>query len=401
MSLINKMLQDLDERHAVPGTAPAFAGRSGSMAEHVRSVRSRRISGGFWYIVATVVLVAVGGVGWVLWQPTPHPGLTDLADQSSRTGAPKAVPGDQAGATPGAEATGPSAVAESATATAKSAAALVRTAAVSPSAHSAPAKAEPARPDILRLATELTTPIPARRERPAAKEIRKPGKSGIDGKTLATLPPDAPLRATAVSPAPGHIDRRASGTVHERAEDEYRRAVNLVNLGRVAEGMEGFRKALQIDPEHEAVRQTLVALLLEAKRVSEAAALLTDGLALNPSNTGFAMLLARTLVERDDIAGALELLQKHALTGSGNADYHAFVAALYQRLDRHKEAVEEYQTALRLAPAAGVWWIGLGISQQALDRRQDALAAFKRAKETGNLAPELVVFADQRVKRLQ
>jgi MSHA biogenesis protein MshN len=149
------------------------------------------------------------------------------------------------------------------------------------------------------------------------------------------------------------------------------------------------------------VRQTLVALLLEAKRVDEAAAVLQDGLALDPSNTGFAMLLARALVERNDVGGALALLQKHAPTAQTNAEYHAFAGALYQRLERHGDAISEYQAALKLAPNAGVWWIGMGISQQALNRPKQAVAAFQRAKDSGNLAPGLIVFTDSRLKLLK
>ena len=174
-----------------------------------------------------------------------------------------------------------------------------------------------------------------------------------------------------------------------------------MNQGRIAEGMDGFRHALEIDPKHEAARQTLVALLLEAKRVDEAAVLLQEGLALDAQNTGFAMLLARIMVESNDIPTALFVLQRHAAPPDRNPDFHAFAAALYQRLDRHKEAIEQYQAALGLAPSAGVWWLGLGISFQAVERRQDALEAYTRAKSAGNLAPDLLGFVEQRLRQLQ
>ena len=177
--------------------------------------------------------------------------------------------------------------------------------------------------------------------------------------------------------------------------------MNLVNQGRIAEGMDSIRSALQIDPGYEIARQTLVALLLESKRVDEAAAALREGLALNAANSGFAMLLARIMVERNDVKGALALLRAHAPQADDNAGYHAFTAALYQRLDRHDEAIDQYQAALRLAPGAGVWWVGLGISYQATDRRKAAAEAFGRAKAAGNLAPPLLVFVDQRLRQLR
>lgn len=49
----------------------------------------------------------------------------------------------------------------------------------------------------------------------------------------------------------------------------------------------------------------------------------------------------------------------------------------------------------------GAWWVGLGISQEASDRRKEALSAFKRAYATGDLSQELIAYVDQRMRVLQ
>jgi MSHA biogenesis protein MshN len=258
-----------------------------------------------------------------------------------------------------------------------------------------PQRSEKINVDMLRLATELTTPIPQRSPRTSSSR-------SSSNALIAAAKTVSAQRALADEPAaaPGKIDRRSNTSSRNRAESEFRRAVNLVNQGRIAEGMDGFRHALESDPGHETARQTLVALLIEAKRVDEAALSLQEGLAVT-GNTGFAMLLARIMVESNDIPTALIVLQRHAAPPDRNPDFHAFAGALYQRLDRHKEAIEQYQAALRLAPSAGVWWLGLGISLQTVGRLKDALEAFTRAKSAGNLAPDLLSFVDQRLRQLQ
>jgi len=365
MSLINQMLRDLDKRHAPDGLAgPATRG----MSEHAQAVPARAgMSDLFWRIMAAAMLFAVAWVAWVVWQLMPRPIVTDLAYQSAR--APAVAKSDPAP---------------------PAAAAVKAEAAPAPKAET-PAPQAAARPafDMLRLATELTTPVPQRR----ANAPR--GKVAPKVKEAAAQP----IRAA--QPAEGKIDRRANTSANYRAEQEFRRAVALVNQGRIAEGMDGLRRTLEIDPRHEAARQTLVALLLEAKRVDDAAGVLREGLAFNSENTGFAMLLARIMVERKDVSAALSLLRKHAAPPDRNPDFHAFTAALYQRLDRHNEAIEQYQTALRLAPSGSVWWVGLAISYQAVDRPKDALEAFTRARSAGDLAPGLVAFVDQRLRQLQ
>jgi MSHA biogenesis protein MshN len=191
------------------------------------------------------------------------------------------------------------------------------------------------------------------------------------------------------------------GTPAERAETEFRKATGLLNQGRVAEAIDGYKSALQQDPRHGAARQALVGLLLENRRIDEAQQFLQEGLTLNPDRSNYAMLLARIQVERGDLQGAHDLLSQHAASAANNADYHAFDAALLQRLGRHKEAVAGYQAALRLAPRAGVWWMGMGISLQADNHSAEALDAFTRAKSAGGLSPDLLSFIDQRMKQLQ
>jgi MSHA biogenesis protein MshN len=94
----------------------------------------------------------------------------------------------------------------------------------------------------------------------------------------------------------------------------------------------------------------------------------------------------------------LERTLPHAAAQSG---YEAFLAALLQRDEQHRRAVEHYLVALRTAPEAGLWWMGLGISYQALQRQGEALDAFARAKASGSLTAELSTFVDSRLAQLK
>jgi len=389
MSLINKMLRDLDKRHAAQGAATAPAG---GLSRHMRPVAERTLASDFfWRTMAMTMLFAVGWVAWLVWQLTPpHPIVTELAYQSSRarTASPGDVASPRSDSAPAPQAPTPQ--------PAPPPAAPIPAAGPASAQATPPQRSDRVNFDMLRLATELTTPVPQRSSRAS------PSRSGSRAPVGAAKAVAAqPALAGDPAAAPGKIDRRSNASSRNRAESEFRRAVNLVNQGRIAEGMDGFRRTLEIDPEHEAARQTLVALLLETKRVDAAAASLREGLALNTGNTGFAMLLARIMVERNDIPAALIVLQRHAAPAERNPDFHAFAAALYQRLDRHQEAIEQYQRALGLAPSAGVWWLGLGISFQAVEQRKDALEAFTRAKSAGTLAPDLLAFVEQRLRQLQ
>ena len=383
MSLINKMLRDLDKRHAPQlGTAAP----AGVLSRHMHAVPARTLASDFfWRTMAMLMLFAVGWVAWLVWQLTPRPIVTDLVYQSSRGTAPAPARSSRPDSAPAPQSAAP-----------QSAPVLPAASASAAAQPPLPQRSEKINVDMLRLATELTTPIPQRS--PRASSSRSGSKAPVAAARTVSAQPALADEAAA---APGKIDRRSNTSSRSRAESEFRRAVNLMNQGRIAEGMDGFRRALEIDPGHEAARQTLVALLIETKRVDEAALSLQEGLAVDSGNTGFAMLLARIMVESNEIPTALVVLQRHAAPPDRNPDFHAFAGALYQRLDRHKEAIEQYQAALRLAPSAGVWWLGLGISLQAVGRPKDAQEAFTRAKSAGNLAPDLLSFVDQRLRQLR
>src|SRR5260221_12387588 len=100
---------------------------------------------------------------------------------------------------------------------------------------------------MARLATELTTPLPKRSSRASSPRSGSRTPAGAAEAVTAQ-----PALAGDPAAAPGQIDRRSNTSSRNRADNEFRRAVSLVNQGRVGEGMDGFRRALHTEPRHEA-----------------------------------------------------------------------------------------------------------------------------------------------------
>jgi MSHA biogenesis protein MshN len=426
MSLINKMLQDLDKRHAADGGGKA-------LPPQLRPVAARKDWSRVMWEIGAGLVIGAGWSVWVLYQISPRSVVTELAFQSQAKKPHQAAAGLQApegsqvqpppvasaAALPN-PAVPPAAPLGAGAPVPPAAAPAVATAASMPVPQLSPG-GEAIKVDMLRLATEITTPFNEKSfgVKPGT-ERKSQGGSAQEVKAAGKVKPAAPalaaLEAQASSPAekpgtaapaakaqgPASIDKQMRVAMPaERAEMQFRNATALLNQGRVAEAIDGYKTTLLLDSGHLAARQALVGLLLENKRVDEAQQFLQEGLNLSPERSNYAMLLARIQVERGDLQGAHELLDRHAAGAANSADYHAFDAAVLQRLGRHKEAVAGYQAALRLAPRAGLWWMGLGISLQADNRGAEALDAFRRARSAGGISPELLSFVDQRVKQLQ
>lgn len=260
------------------------------------------------------------------------------------------------------------------------------------------------------------SPIPAPAPRPAREPERTPAEAAPAAQKPAgkpvpatakvaaaatAMPPEVPSEGREAPALAPSIDKKPRQlTPQQQAENEFARAASLVRQGRIHEAVEGLRGVLQLHPGSVPARQMLAALLVESRRAGEAEQVLQEGLAANPQEPRLALVLARLQAERGEFQPALETLQAAAPAAANDADFQGLMGTMQQRLSRHGEAVAHYLAAARLAPQAGVWWMGLGISLQAEGRVADAREAYQRARATNSLSPELVAFVDQRLARL-
>lgn len=234
-------------------------------------------------------------------------------------------------------------------------------------------------------------------EQQPAERANKPVAAPVQAATEPVVIKSAPNTA----PEPAGADDMKQISPAQRADRRYREALTLISQGRMGEAQAMLEDALKLDPRHLGARQALLGILVDSRRLAQAEQLLQDGLALNIAPPSLAMALARLQMERGDQSAALATLERYLPQGQGSADYEAFFAALLQRAERHGDAISHYQAALRAQPGRAVWWMGLGISLQAEKRVAEAEQAFSRARVLPGLTPELQAFVDQRLKQLQ
>jgi len=376
MSLINRMLQDLEARRA--------ADQGEMLSKDVRPLPAAREAN--W--LRPVALMALGAAilvgGFMVWtevqeRPAPPPSVAVPKPIVPAPVAPQPAPV-------------PAQAAPAEAPPLQAAAASVVVPANAPPATQAVPAAPSAKPEPAPVPAAPKTEAPAvERELKVATSISSPREAQQESATAR------PLRKEPAAPAV--IEKKVRNVpAKERAESEYRKALGLLNQGRPQEALAGFGTVLQADPTHVNARVAAANLLAEQQRPADALALLEEGLGLLPGQPQLAMRLARLQIERGDLRGAADTLQAARGGGSGSAEYHALHGAVLQRLTFHKEAVAEYQAALRLAPQAGVWWMGLGISLEADGRGAEAREAYQRARASGTLSAELDRFVEQKLR---
>ena len=124
---------------------------------------------------------------------------------------------------------------------------------------------------------------------------------------------------------------------------------------------------------------------------------LQEGLAISPTEPKLASLYARLLVRLGRVDRALATLKRAAPQLSSDPAYHAFIAALNQRLGEHRVAASTYQDVLEYVPENGVWWMGMAISLEALDEQREAVKAYQRALQAQSLTQDLERYVGQRL----
>lgn len=340
MSLINKMLQDLDARGSAPGGADPQLIKPVPRAERKLVPR----------VALAVGLVAVLAVaGWIGWRTLHKARVTPPVAQAPMPLA-KVPPG------------------------------MVR---ITPPQPAVPPAVSPAEPPAVSTPGPVSAPV-------ATAAVPAPVKQTLRVHA-APVEPDAPQDAGSVTRSMG-----AQGS-----EAQYRRALADLQDGRVHDAIAGLERTVQLDPRHDAARQTLVGLLVEAHRIDDAVRQLQLGLGLDPRQPAMAMLLARLQIEAGAGAAAIDTLQRTLPFAKGNGDYQAFYAGVLERQQRHGDAAAQYQAALAATPGNPLWLMGLGIALQGDNRNGEALAAYQAASASGALPAELQAFVERKLRQLK
>lgn len=347
MSVINQVLQQLEQRRATPAAAAADVGVP---LAPVRPQRPRRL--------AVISVLGVGAVSVAAFGDWPQ--LFQSPAKAVQAAAPMAAVDDRPP------------VASPAVAAAR------------PASEPAVAAAPADRPGRSRQRAKAQPSEAASTSRPAVLAAAAPVGYRVPGPR-----PLAP-------PLPSLTKRAAAETPQARAQVLAQQATESAQAGHRQLAIERAIEALKLDPALHVARHLAAALMAESGRAGEAEALLREGLGEHTPPAA-AALLARLVAERGDSDGALALLDRHRLN---DADAQGLRGALYARRGDPARARAAYEAALAQRPQTATWWLGLGIALEAEQQAPDARLAYERARTLGLAEPELAAYADTRLRAL-
>lgn len=347
MSVINKMLRDLDARRGearlpdLPQAAtPAAMDGTASVGLPVGQ-RVRR-----WGLGLALMIALAGSLAWYLHatQPVTPPALP-LAAVPAAIPAP-VQPELPVASAPPAEPPASEPAPQSLTAEAPPAMAAER---------------EPARPQRRR--SEAAVAVQAA---PAAERPRSRSRATSEA-TLAPAASPSSVRTPPVvadGPSPAAAERRQSA-----AQETLAQAQSLWDAG-----------------SREAARELVRDAVIVAERAQ-------------PVDVALLGQLVREQVRMELALGrpgpVLALLTRLEAPLSGQADLWAVRGNAAQRLGRHPESVQAYLAALRLRPGEQRWMLGAAVSLAALGQLEAAAQQAEQARAMGPVSPEVWTYLQQ------
>lgn len=185
------------------------------------------------------------------------------------------------------------------------------------------------------------------------------------------------------------------------ADKLYREAVYQYKSGDIDSSIDSLAKVIQLDPLNGKARRLLASAYLKRERVDLAVSILDDSVRKLPDEIEIRRLYAQLLYELGRADKAIEILRVSNPPFNQYADYHALLAGILQDQGQHSEAASIYRELVSINADNSLWWMGLGISEEALGNNNSALQAYSEALNRGRLSNNLKQYVSQRIQRLK
>lgn len=161
-----------------------------------------------------------------------------------------------------------------------------------------------------------------------------------------------------------------------------------------------LQQLLDAEPENLKARKKLASLLFAQGQYAGAKLLLEQGIELHPLQGDLKLMLARLLMLQKEPNQALLALTNFEPSKDKQSEYLAYRASLAQQLSNTELARSDYQRLTTIEASNAKWWLGLAVAEDQLGNVDLALKAYKNANSLGQLLGSVDDFIQQRISVL-
>lgn len=245
----------------------------------------------------------------------------------------------------------------------------------------------------------------------AAEPASAPGGQQVDATTQTSENENLPLLASGI-PAPSpDIEplQDIENTFIQRSdvEDEdsliaelNSSAAQAVAINDVSQAIRDYREILSIDLRNHEARKKLAVLHYSNDENGAASVVLNEGIELAPERVDFRLMLARLFYREKKLKQAYAVLAQIEPEVQQNLDYYGLKATVAQELELNAESSHLYGRLVIFEPNRAQWWLGLAVSLDRMGQNDGALRAYENAADLRQLSASVNDFIRQRILEL-
>lgn len=156
--------------------------------------------------------------------------------------------------------------------------------------------------------------------------------------------------------------------------------------GLLQEAIVSYQQALKHWPTHAKSRIQIAALFYARNEIDAALQVLEQGLALETQNTELATVAAKICMKQELFQRGLSYLANLPLQGSADIARVALRANLAQKAKHYEQALADYDQLLRTNPNNARWLLGKAIALDMLSRLPEAAILYKQVLSVGGVS---------------
>jgi hypothetical protein len=167
-----------------------------------------------------------------------------------------------------------------------------------------------------------------------------------------------------------------------------------------AEVVRLLEKILLIAPLELRTRKQLATLLFSTNQLIKAQLILAQGIIHTPADSSLRLMQSRIFFKLGDNKSAFTVLSEHPYSALANDELVSFRAALAEKIGKYGNAQQDYQILVQRNPTDAKWWLGLGVSQDKQKLNKQAINSYQQAQSLNQLPQQVDSFLAERIHLL-
>lgn len=212
------------------------------------------------------------------------------------------------------------------------------------------------------------------------KDLRVGEKSTLEKATSAESQEEPFVEKTTFSV------KTVTVTPKQLAEKAFIAGEGFKNRGLLEDAITNYQKALKHLPTHTNSRKQIAALLYARNESDSAIQVLEQGLALDSQNIELAIVAAKICMKKGLFQRGLAFISGVKLESGPDTAVIALRANMAQKAKRFELALTDYNNLLRTSPNNARWLLGKAISLDMLARVSEAQATYKQVLKVGGVS---------------